>query len=104
LTWTGSTGVRASCFCGWQKTPFSGLIPSGAKRIVLSASIALMTNARFWAWFDRQAIDGLVDGSARGVRTMGRRVSRIMQRGNVQMTICYTVSFIAVIMIAFIWL
>ncbi|MEE4164385.1 MAG: Na(+)/H(+) antiporter subunit D [Desulfocapsaceae bacterium] len=64
----------------------------------------LMTNARFSAWFDRRAIDGLVDGSARGVRTMGRQVSRIMQRGNVQMTICYTVSFIAIIMIAFIWL
>ena len=65
---------------------------------------SLMTTARFWAWFDWHGIDGLLDGSARGVRSLGRRLSRIMQRGNIQMTICYTVSFVAVIMIAFIWL
>ena len=65
---------------------------------------SLMTTARFWAWFDWHGIDGFVDGSARGIRILGRRLSQIMQRGNIQMTICYTVSFTALVMIAFIWL
>jgi multicomponent Na+:H+ antiporter subunit D len=65
---------------------------------------SLTTTARFWAWFDWHGIDGLLDGSARSVRSLGRRLSQIMQRGNIQMTICYSVSFVALIMIAFIWL
>ena len=65
---------------------------------------SLMTTARFWAWFDWHGIDGFLDGSARGVRTLGQRVAQILQRGQIQQTLCYTVSFIAILMIAFIWL
>ena len=49
-------------------------------------------------------IDGLLDGSARGVKNLGQRVARVLQRGQIQQTLCYTVSFIAILMIAFIWL
>ena len=64
----------------------------------------LMTTARFWAWFDWHGIDGFLDGSARGVRSIGQRLARVLQRGQIQQTLCYTVSFIAILMIAFIWL
>ncbi len=65
---------------------------------------SLMTTARFWGWFDWHAIDGLLDGSARGVRSFGRLLARILQRGQIQQTLGYTVSFVALLMIAFIWL
>ncbi len=65
---------------------------------------SLMTTARFWAWFDWHGIDGVVDGSARCVRAIGRRVTVVMQKGNVQQTIYYTVSFAAIILIAYVWL
>lgn len=64
----------------------------------------LMTLAKFWSWFDWHAIDGIVDGIAKMVRYTGDRIARIMQRGQIQISIYYTVSFIAVILIAFVWL
>jgi multicomponent Na+:H+ antiporter subunit D len=65
---------------------------------------SLMTTARFWSWFDWHGIDGVVDGSARCVRGMGRRVATLLQRGQIQITIYYTVTFAAVILIAYVWL
>ena len=65
---------------------------------------SLMTTARFWSWFDWHGIDGLLDGSARGVRSVGKRVALVFQRGQIQQTICYAVSFVALLLIAFIWL
>jgi len=65
---------------------------------------SLMTTARFWSWFDWNGIDGFLDGSARGVRSLGRRVAQALQRGQIQLTIGYTVSFVALLLIAFIWL
>ena len=65
---------------------------------------SLMTTAQFWAWFDWHGIDGLLDGSARGVRALGKRIAIVFQRGEIQQTICYTVSFVALLFIAFIWL
>lgn len=65
---------------------------------------SLMTTARFWSWFDWHGIDGFLDGSARGVRSVGKRVALVFQRGQIQQTICYAVSFVALLLIAFIWL
>jgi len=64
----------------------------------------LMTTARFWAWFDWHGIDGLLDGSARGVRSLGRLLAKVMQRGQIQQTLAYTVTFVALALIAFIWM
>ncbi len=64
----------------------------------------LMTTARFWAWFDWHGIDGVVDGSARCVRAIGRRTARALQRGQIQQTIYYTVSFVAIVLFIYIWL
>ncbi len=64
----------------------------------------LMTTAHFWSWFDWHGIDGVVDGTARCVRAIGGRISLVLQRGQIQQTIFYTVTFAAVILVAYIWL
>ncbi|TKB23619.1 Na(+)/H(+) antiporter subunit D [Desulfopila sp. IMCC35006] len=65
---------------------------------------SLMTTARFWSWFDWHAIDGVVDGSARGVRAIGRRVTIVLQRGQIQQTIFISVTFAAILLISYVWL
>jgi multicomponent Na+:H+ antiporter subunit D len=64
----------------------------------------LMTLARFSAWFDWHGIDGLVDGSARCVRAIGRRVAMVLQRGNIQQTIYLSVTFAAILLVSYVWL
>ncbi|MCF6289858.1 MAG: Na(+)/H(+) antiporter subunit D [Desulfobacterales bacterium] len=63
--------------------------------------IPLMTTARFWSWFDWHGIDGVVDGIARTVRRTGDRV-RVLQSGQLQYNIFYTVSIIAVLIVAYV--
>ncbi len=64
----------------------------------------LMTTARFWSWFDWHGIDGIVDGSARCVRAIGRRVSLTLQRGQIQQTIYISVTFAAILLVSYVWL
>jgi multicomponent Na+:H+ antiporter subunit D len=59
---------------------FGGLVP-------------LMATARFSAWFDWHAIDGVVDGFARSVRRLGGEV-RKLQTNQLQISILY--AFLAV--------
>jgi multicomponent Na+:H+ antiporter subunit D len=63
-----------------------------------------MTIARFSAWFDWHGIDGVVDGTARMVRMLGSKVAFILQRGQIQMTLYYTISFAALFLVAYVWL
>lgn len=81
----------------WFDTAFSK-----AYRVVGLST--LMTTSQFWSWFDWHGIDGVVDGTARCVRAIGRRVSLVLQRGQIQQTIYYTVTFVAVILVAYVWL
>lgn len=81
----------------WFDTAFSK-----AYRVVGLNS--LMTTSQFWSWFDWNGIDGVVDGTARCVRAIGRHVSLVLQRGQIQQTIYYTVTFAAVILVAYVWL
>ncbi len=62
---------------------------------------SLMTTAKFWSWFDWHGIDGVIDGSARCVRAIGRRVSIVLQRGQIQYTIYFSVTFVAILLISF---
>lgn len=64
---------------------------------------SLMTIARFSAWFDWHGIDGVVDGTARLVRSIGGRVSLVLQRGQVQMTLFYAITFVALFLAAYVW-
>jgi multicomponent Na+:H+ antiporter subunit D len=62
----------------------------------------LMTVSRFWSWFDWHAIDGVVDGIARLVRALGGKV-RILQSGQVQMTLYAASSLAAIVLVTFIF-
>ncbi len=64
---------------------------------------SLMVTARFSSWFDWHGIDGVVDGIARCVRAMGGRL-RTLQSGQIQYTIYYAASFVAVVLIAYVLL
>ncbi|WP_163339137.1 Na(+)/H(+) antiporter subunit D [Desulfopila sp. IMCC35008] len=66
--------------------------------------VSLMTTAKFWGWFDWHGIDGVVDGIARLVRSFGGFVSRTLQRGQIQHTLCITITFAAIALFAFAWL
>ncbi|HEB68834.1 MAG TPA: Na(+)/H(+) antiporter subunit D [Desulfobulbus sp.] len=61
----------------------------------------LMTTAKFWSWFDWNAIDGVVDGIARSVRGIGGKV-RLLQSGQIQVTIYYAASFAAIVLVSYI--
>lgn len=64
----------------------------------------LMVTARFWSWFDWHGIDGVVDGSALCVRALGRRLATVLQRGHLQQTLYYAVTFMAITLIAYVCL
>jgi multicomponent Na+:H+ antiporter subunit D len=65
---------------------------------------SLMTTASFSSWFDWHGIDGVVDGSARCVRAIGQRVTIVLQRGHIQQTIFYSITFAAILLISYVWL
>lgn len=64
----------------------------------------LMVTAKFWSWFDWHGIDGLVDGSALCVRALGRRLAMVLQRGHLQQTLYYAITFMAITLIAYVCL
>ena len=63
---------------------------------------SLMTLSRFWSWFDWHAIDGVVDGIARSVRALGGKV-RLLQSGQIQITLYYAFSLAALLLVTFIF-
>ena len=62
----------------------------------------LMTISRFWSWFDWHAIDGVVDGVAKGVRGVGDRVRRL-QAARLQVNVFYAVSIAALLLILYVF-
>jgi multicomponent Na+:H+ antiporter subunit D len=63
---------------------------------------SLMTLSRFWSWFDWHIIDGVVDGIARSVRALGGKV-RVLQSGQIQLTLYYAFSLAAILFVTFIF-
>jgi multicomponent Na+:H+ antiporter subunit D len=63
--------------------------------------IPLMTVSRFWSWFDWHVIDGVVDGIARGVRSIGD-LGRSLQSGRLQNGILYAASLVAIVLIVYV--
>ncbi len=102
LDWFYRIGGRA--FLWLVKKPLAGFDNAFGKAYRVVGLESLMTTSKFWSWFDWHGIDGVVDGSARCVRAIGRRVTIVLQRGQIQQTIYYTVSFAAAILIAYVWL
>lgn len=102
LDWFYRRGGQAFLWLAKHPIQWADNVWGAAYRVV--GLDTLMTTARFWSWFDWHGIDGVVDGSARLVRGMGRRVATILQRGQIQMTIYYTVTFAAILLITFVLL
>ncbi|NNK56682.1 MAG: Na(+)/H(+) antiporter subunit D [Desulfofustis sp.] len=102
LDWFYRRGGQA--FQWLAKYPIQWLDTIWGKAYRVVGLLSLMTTARFSAWFDWHGIDGFLDGSARGVRSLGRLVARVLQRGQIQHTLAYTVTFVALVLIAFIWM
>jgi len=48
--------------------------------------------------------NGVVDGSARCVRAIGRRITITMQRGQIQQTIYISATFAAILLASYVWL
>ncbi len=65
---------------------------------------SLMVTAKFWSWFDWHGIDGVVDGSARCVQAFGRRITVVLQKGHIQQTIYFSVTFAAILLISYVCL
>ncbi|MFC1524482.1 Na(+)/H(+) antiporter subunit D [Thermodesulfobacteriota bacterium] len=61
----------------------------------------LMVFSKFWSWFDWHGIDGVVDGTAKTVRSIGG-VTRRLQSGQMQYNIFYAVSIVAVLLVAYV--
>jgi len=102
LDWFYRMGGRA--FYWTVENPLQWLDNSLGKCYKSIGTNCLMTTSAFWSWFDWHGIDGVVDGTARCVRAIGRRVAIVLQRGEIQHTIYYTVSFAAVLLVGYVWL
>ncbi len=101
MDWFYRKGGRG--FLWLAKNPIQWFDTAWGKAYKVVGLSTLMTTANFWSWFDWNGIDGVVDGTARCVRAIGRRVSIVLQRGQIQQTIYYTVTFATIIFFATIW-
>ncbi len=102
LDWFYRMGGRA--FFWLAKSPLQWADTAWGMAYRVVGLYTLMTTAKFWSWFDWHGIDGVVDGTARCVRAIGRRTATVLQRGQMQQTIYYTVSFAALILFIYVWL
>ncbi len=80
------------CFLWTVANPIQWFDTAWGKAYRVVGLSTLMTTARFWSWFDWNGIDGVVDGTARCVSALGRRISLVLQSGQIQQTIYYTVT------------
>ncbi|MCK9174591.1 MAG: Na(+)/H(+) antiporter subunit D [Desulforhopalus sp.] len=64
----------------------------------------LLASAKFWSWFDWNVIDTIVDGTARSVLGIGRRMTVVLQKGQIQQTLYISLTFAAILLTAFVWL
>lgn len=102
LDWLYRRGGRL--FLWLAKNPVQWLDTCWGSAYKVVGLYPLMTTARFWSWFDWHGIDGIVDGSARCVRAIGRRVSLTLQRGQIQQTIYISITFAAILLVSYVWL
>ena len=91
-------------FLWFAKNPIQWLDTCWGAAYRVVGLYSLMTTAKFWSWFDWHGIDGVVDGSARCVRAIGRRITVTMQRGQIQQTIYISVTFAAILLASYVWL
>jgi len=94
---------QGACVFMWLiKKPLQGADTAWGEAYRVVGLSSLMSLSRFWSWFDWHAIDGVVDGIARSVRGLGDKV-RVLQSGQIQITLYYAFSLTAVLLVAFIF-
>ena len=93
---------KAACGFMWCiKKPIQGVDTAWGEAYRVVGLFSLMSLSRFWSWFDWNAIDGVVDGIARLVRGLGSKV-RLLQSGQIQISLYYAFSLAAVLLVTFI--
>jgi multicomponent Na+:H+ antiporter subunit D len=93
---------KAGCGFLWLvKKPLQAIDTGWGEAYRVVGLSSLMSMSRFWSWFDWNAIDGVVDGIARLVRGIGSKV-RLLQSGQIQISLYYAFSLAAVLLITFI--
>jgi multicomponent Na+:H+ antiporter subunit D len=100
LDWFYRLGGRGFLWLASKPIQFADNCFSEAYRAV--GLVSLMTVAKFWSWFDWHAIDGVVDGVARSVRGIAGNVRKI-QSGQMQYNIFWGVSFVAVMLLTYVF-
>lgn len=101
LDWFYRKGGRVFIWCARKPIQNVDNIWGKAYRVV--GLELLMTAARFWSWFDWNVIDKILDGSAYTVRNAGRKISGLVQRGQIQQLLCITVGLAMLFIISAIW-
>ncbi len=102
LDWFYRMGGRG--FLWLASNPIQGLDTAWGTVYRVVGLYILMVTAKFSAWFDWHGIDGVVDGSANCVRAIGQRVAEVFQRGHIQQTIYYSITFAAILLVSYVWL
>ena len=84
-TWISTCFVRGlvSGFYWFARRPLQSLDLAWGEFYRTVVLRILMALARFFAWFDRWGIDGVVDNVAYGTRDVAEKI-RVVQSGNIQ--------------------
>jgi multicomponent Na+:H+ antiporter subunit D len=96
--WFYRKGGRAFLWLARQPIQFVDTCLGEVYRV--AGLIPLMMFARGVGRFDHRVIDGMIDGLARTVHGVGRRL-RLVQRGQMQESLVFTFAVIAVLIVAF---
>ena len=99
IDWLYRKGASAFMWC--IRKPLQGADTAWGEAYRVVGLSSLMSLSRFWSWFDWNAIDGVVDGIARTVRGIGSKV-RLLQSGQIQISLYYAFSLAAVLLVTFI--
>lgn len=99
IDWLYRKAGRA--FLWLVRVPLQGVDTAWGEAYRVVGLGSLMTLSRFWSWFDWNAIDGVVDGIARSVRSLGGKV-RMVQSGQIQMSLYLAFSLAAILLVTFI--
>ena len=102
LDWLYRRGGQ--CFLWLAEKPIQAIDTAWGEVYRAVGLTSLMTTATFWSWFDWNAIDGIVDGLARGVKHIGLQGGRLLQRSHIQYTLYFTITLSAIALVAYAWL
>ena len=92
------------CFLWLAEKPIQAIDTAWGEVYRVVGLTSLMTTAKFWSWFDWNAIDGVVDGLARAVKHIGLQGGRLLQRSQIQYTLYFTITLSAIALVAYAWL